>query len=452
MIQKATMLLEPRCRFLDNTTTTRWEPVSYRPFLSPNLPPLAWLLLALLFPLNAAAFNAETLFNRKVGSLYQVLVINQSTGEKSSIGSGFVAGEKNLLATNYHVVSSFVHKPETYSLEYLANDGRRGPLTIMDLDVPHDLAVLRADNELGTPLKTGPLPDKGAALFAMGNPHDLGMSLTDGTNNGVIPQSDDGRIHFSGSLNPGMSGGPTLDVQGRVIGVNVATAGNNISFIIPSRYLDQILERIAARNREPVTELLPYIGGQLKEQQTAYLQRLIEEEWPKTDFGKFQVPGELSHTIRCWDGSHPPKPNEKYRRLYTRCDNQNSIFLYDELDVGQIRYEYEWLESEELSAIAFHNLYQSEFTPHFRSEANKEDVTNFSCEIRFVTVGEKPWKVNLCRRDYIRYPELSDLILTAAMTGEERKGMIFNLYLTGTHYESALELVRNFLEGLAWKG
>jgi hypothetical protein len=409
------------------------------------------LLLALIFPLKATAFDTETLFNQKVGSLYQVLVINQSTGEKSSIGSGFVTGRPNLLATNYHVVSSFVHKPETYTLEYLSNDGERGPLTIMDVDVPHDLALLRADAALGKPLKTGPVPEKGAALFAMGNPHDLGMSLTDGTNNGVMPQSDDGRIHFSGSLNPGMSGGPALDVRGRVVGVNVATAGNNISFVIPSHYLDQILERIADRKQEPVTDLLPYIGEQLKVQQTNYLQQLTKEQWPTTDFGKFQVPGELSHTIRCWDGSQPPKPNEKYRRLYTRCDNQNEIFLYDQLDVGQLRYEYEWLESDELSATAFYNLYQSEFSARFRSKADKEDVTNFNCETRFVTIGDKPWKVNLCRRDYIRYPELSDLILTSAMTGEDRQGMVFNLYLTGTHYESGLELVRHFMETLAWK-
>ncbi len=438
---------------MDRRITTRWEQKSYRSFIS-NSPPLlaGLLLLASLLPLQATAFDTETLFNRKVGSLYQVLVINQSTGEKSSIGSGFVIGDKKLLATNYHVVSSFVHKPDTYTLEYLATDGSRGPLTIMDLDVPHDLAVLRADSDLGTPLRTGPVPEKGAPLFAMGNPHDLGMSLTDGTNNGVMPQSDDGRIHFSGSLNPGMSGGPTLDVHGRVIGINVATAGNNISFVIPSHYLDQILEQIGKRNREPVTDLLPYIGNQLKQQQTAYLKRLMEAQWPKTAFGKFQVPGELSNTIRCWDGSQPPKPNEKYRRLYTRCDNQNDIFLYDHLDVGQVRYEYEWLESEKLSATTFYNLYQSEFSPQFHSKADKEDVTNFHCETRFVTIGEKPWKVNLCRRDYIRYPELSDLILNAAMTGEPKQGMIFNLYLTGTHYESALELIRNFLEGLVWTG
>ena len=59
-----------------------------------------------------------------------------------------------------------------------------------------------------------------------------------------MKNSDDSNILFSGSLNPGMSGGPTLNEQGSVIGVNVATSGNEISFLVPAQYLAIILERL----------------------------------------------------------------------------------------------------------------------------------------------------------------------------------------------------------------
>jgi hypothetical protein len=409
------------------------------------------LLLLPASTLTAASLDAETLFNRKVGALYQVRVINKSTGEKSSIGSGFVFGRRDLVATNFHVISSYIHKPDTYTLEYLSGTGDNGPLTVLDVDVPHDLAILRADSELGQPMETGPVPEKGAPLYAMGNPHDLGMSLTDGTNNGVLPQSNDGRIHFSGSLNPGMSGGPTMDGNGLVIGINVATAGNNISFIIPSTYLDRIIEDIEARNFDPVSDLLGRISQQLQENQKNYLQHLADGEWRETNIGGYKVPGEISHTIRCWDASRPPKQNELYNRLFTHCQNQNEIFLYDSLDVGKIKYEYIWLDSEKLGPTTFYNLYQQQFVSRYSGQGGKQDVTNFKCETRFVQIGEKQWKVNLCRRDYLRYPELSDIVLTSAMTGEPNHGMIFNLYLTGTDYGSALVLTRRLMESFSWQ-
>ncbi len=411
----------------------------------------AILLLFLAPSLSAAPLDAETLFNRKVDALYQVRVINKSTGEKSSIGSGFVVGRNNLVASNFHVVSSFILKPDTYTLEYLSSSGERGALTVMDVDVPHDLAILQADRELGRPLKTGPVPEKGARLYAMGNPHDLGMSLTDGTNNGVLPQSNDGRIHFSGSLNPGMSGGPTMDGAGLVIGINVATAGNNISFIIPAHYLDQMLHDIKKRGFRPVDDLHLHISRQIRENQKAYLRHLIDGDWPQTNIGGFQVPGAISQTVRCWDASKPPKQNELFSRLFTHCRNQNEIFLYDRLEVGKINYEYIWLESEKLKPTTFYNLYQQQFVSRYSSPGNKQDLTNFQCETRFVQIGANQWKVNLCRRDYLRYPELSDLVLTSAMTGEPDRGMIFNMYLTGTDYDSALELIKRFLESFEWR-
>jgi S1-C subfamily serine protease len=410
---------------------------------------LPFLLLGL--PLDAAPLDAETLFNRNVGALYQVRVINKSTREKSSIGSGFIVGRKDLLATNFHVVSDFIHKPETYSLEYLSSSGEHGALTVLDVDVPHDLAILRAEKNLGQPMKTGAVPEKGAPLYAMGNPHDLGMSLTDGTNNGVLPQSNDGRIHFSGSLNPGMSGGPTMDSNGDVIGVNVATAGNNISFIIPARYLDSILKDIVARDFEPVDDLLNHINQQLQANQKQYLQHLAGGDWPETTIGRFKVPGEISHTVRCWDASKPPKPTDLFNRLFTHCQNQNEIFLYDNLEVGKVKFEYIWLDSDDLGPTAFYNLYQQRFVSRYSNHGSKQDVTNFKCQVRFLQIDEKQWKVNLCRRDYLRYPELSDMVLTAAMIGESDQGMIFNLYLTGTDFDSALILSKRFLESFTWQ-
>jgi serine protease Do len=90
----------------------------------------------------------------------------------------------------------------------------------------HDLAIVKSEEIHGsffalneTPLK------KGSRIFSLGNPLDLGMTIIEGTYSGDIEGSLYDKIHFSGSLNPGMSGGPTIDAKGACIGINVSTAG-----------------------------------------------------------------------------------------------------------------------------------------------------------------------------------------------------------------------------------
>lgn len=56
---------------------------------------------ALLSP-SYAITDTSIIYEEVEGSVYQIRVINDETGKKVSIGSGFVVGENNVLATNYH--------------------------------------------------------------------------------------------------------------------------------------------------------------------------------------------------------------------------------------------------------------------------------------------------------------------------------------------------------------
>ena len=114
------------------------------------------------------------------------------------------------------MVSQYALEPATYRLEYIAPDGTTGPLKLHAIDVANDLAVVQLDrtalpfftfDERAVQAATCP---KGERLFAMGNPLDLGFTIVEGTYNGLVDKSYNERIHFSGALNPGMSGGPTV--------------------------------------------------------------------------------------------------------------------------------------------------------------------------------------------------------------------------------------------------
>ena len=59
--------------------------------------------------------------------------------------------------------------------------------------------------------------------------------------------------------------------------------------------------------------------------------------------------------------------------------------------------------------------------------------------------------MTVCRRDYLNYAGLSDLLITGALVGHEQKGMLFNLDMTGVPFESGMQLFRRMLEEFKWQ-
>ena len=412
------------------------------------------LLLPVYFLLSTqvhAELNTANIYTNVEKSVYQIRVINKQTGKKSSIGSGFVVTRDNILATNYHVVSEFINDPDVFSLEFLSTSGATGPLELVDFDIVHDLAVVKAKKPMGVPLKISYLPKKGASLYSLGNPMDLGFTIVKGTNNGILTKDEDGNILFSGSLNPGMSGGPTLDESGNIIGINVATSGNDISFLVPAEYLTIVLDRLEQSSFKSVGDRFAHSSGQLRANSQKILNKMLSSKWGGTGIGSFIVPAKIDKSIRCWDASRTPKKDDLFRTYFTRCSNDDSIFLSSRLNVGSINYEYMWLETEKLSPARFYRRYEKVNSSVIGGHAGKRDVTNFSCHTDFTKIDTHDFKTSVCRRDYLKYKGLSDMLFTTAMVGEKDRGFLFNLDLTGTDPEVALTLFKRMLENFKWQ-
>lgn len=413
---------------------------------------LLLLFLTVSWSIQAQAeLNTANIYSNVEKSVYQIRVINKRTGKKSSIGSGFVVTKDNILATNYHVVSEYVNDPDVFSLEFLSTSGQTGSLELMDFDIVHDLAVVKAKQPMGVPLKISYVPKKGASLYSLGNPLDLGFTIVKGTNNGILTKDEDGNILFSGSLNPGMSGGPTLDENGNIIGINVATSGNDISFLVPAEYLQVVLERLEQSSFKAVDDRFAHSSAQLRANSQKILNKMLKNKWSQTGIGDFVVPAEVDKSIRCWDASRTPKKDDLFRTTFTRCSNEDTIFLSNRLNVGSINYEYMWLETEKLSPARFYRRYQKVNSSVIGGHAGKRDVTNFSCHTDFIKVSEQDFKTTVCRRDYLKYSGVSDMLFTTAMVGKKNKGFLFNLDLTGTDPKVALALFKQMLEGFKWQ-
>ncbi len=398
-----------------------------------------------------AVDRSSTLYSEVEKSIYQIRVVNRKTGHKRTIGSGFVVARPNVLATNYHVISAYANDPDAYQLDYLATNGDTGSLQLLDVDVLHDLAVLSATTPLGKPLQTALIPEKGAALYAFGNPLDLGFSVVPGTNNGILTNSEDNNILFSGNLNSGMSGGPTLDEKGSVVGVNVATAGNDVSFLVSVQYLNILLERLKLRDFAPGDDLHGAIVRQLHDNSLGFVQRLSSNEWETVRIGGFDVPSRMDKAISCWDGSRTNEERGLVSSISASCSNERDIYLDEKLSVGNMQYQYTWYETDSMIPPRFYRMYETQNSSGLDSTANKESVTDFNCHTGFVDVSGKDFKMTVCRRDYLRYTGLSDMLVTGAMVSEKRRGLLFELSLFGTDFNSASKLLKRMLGAFKWQ-
>jgi len=183
----------------------------------------------------------------------------EQKGLQNGIGTGIIVDEKGYILTNSHVVSDGTAKTIIIQL----TDGREVSGTVLWNDRNIDLAIVKieADN-----LKAAELGDSedvriGAYAAAIGNP--LGMAFDRTVTQGVISGLDrsitvtdgqsqltmDGLIQTDASINAGNSGGPLLNSEGQVIGINSAKAqsGEGLGFAIPINTAKPIVDEIKTK-------------------------------------------------------------------------------------------------------------------------------------------------------------------------------------------------------------
>jgi S1-C subfamily serine protease len=282
---------------------------------------------------------AEQLYKKYEDRVFQVQVIDLGTDKKTAIGSGFCFSPEGHIATNYHVISRAVMSPEKFRVEYLTARGQTGVLKILAFDVIHDLAVLKADDMLEEflPLGHSDLAN-GAKIYSLGNPHDLGMTIVDGIYNGLMEQSMYQKILFSGSLNSGMSGGPALNAKGWVIGVNVATAGNQISFLVPVEFLISLYDDVLANRIPDQSQWIAVINDQLRANQAVIADKLTESDWDQKSIGFVTVPAEMHPSVKCWGETQEPRDTVVHESSFLQCATDDWIYVDDALRTGRIFY------------------------------------------------------------------------------------------------------------------
>lgn len=184
----------------------------------------------------------------------------QQKGIQSGIGTGIIVDEKGYILTNSHVVNDGNAKEIIIQL----SDGKEVEGSVLWYDKSIDLAIVKVGANGGlTAAELGNSDDVkiGSYAAAIGNP--LGMafdrSVTQGVISGLnrtITVSDgqsqlamEGLMQTDASINSGNSGGPLLNSEGQVIGINSAKAqsGEGLGFAIPINTAKPIVDEIKAK-------------------------------------------------------------------------------------------------------------------------------------------------------------------------------------------------------------
>jgi S1-C subfamily serine protease len=159
-------------------------------------------------------------------------LVNISNGRRGD-GAGTIWHPDGLILTNAHVVR--LHSPRV-----TLPDGRTLPARLLAHDSNLDLAALAVDAqglpaiELGDSQQLQP----GQWVLAMGHPWGVAGAATAGVVIGLGPSLEmamPGRelIHVGLHLRPGHSGGPLVDIAGRLVGVNTMMAGPDVGLAVP---------------------------------------------------------------------------------------------------------------------------------------------------------------------------------------------------------------------------
>ena len=409
----------------------------------------------------------QRIYERTRPQLLQVRTLLKTQDSQSSVGSGFFVDDAGHLITNYHVVSQFALQPSRYRLVYATVDGRQGALELLAFDVVHDLALLRPVDP--APLagrgfvalrpETEPLP-RGARIYALGNPLDVGFAVAEGNFNGPAERSFLETLFFGGSLSGGMSGGPALDDQGRLVGVNVAARrdGEQVSFLVPAAPVRRLLER--GRAAPPIgTPAWSEITRQLLGHEARLTQAFIAQPWRHAGHPRYAIPVPQETFMRCW-GRGSPQAVRGLQFERSDCEMDSRIFVNGAMLSGYLTVRHEAYDGSKLGALRFAERYNASFRNEFMGRDDRQRTAP-RCVERQVSSGRAgagagpqaaplPLKAVICLRAYKKLEGLHDLAVLVATLDGTQQGVQGRLDAYGVSAANAQKLAQHYLDGYAW--
>ena len=228
-------------------------------------------------PASAALYDestVNTIYTNASPAVVEIEVTEQAAGvygqsySEEGQGSGFLidnTGYQGYIVTNNHVVDGASSVSVTFA------NGNTATANVVGTDSADDLALIKVDPSAVASITPLHLSNSdtvkiGQMAIAIGSPFGLQNTVTVGVISGLDRTLNSSSSNLTGllqtdaSLNPGNSGGPLLDSEGNVVGVNTAieaaSGASNIGFAVPSNTVSRVLSSLQAGQ----TIVRPWLG------------------------------------------------------------------------------------------------------------------------------------------------------------------------------------------------
>lgn len=197
-----------------------------------------------------------------VVNIYSQQYIESSLDNKQhlqpiSLGSGIIMDNKGYILTNFHVIA------KADQILIALQDGRLFNASVVGSDLITDLTVLQIKGSNLPVIPQNPLyqPQVGDIVLAIGNPYNLGQTITQGiiSATGRNGMSSSGRQDFlqtDAAINKGNSGGALINSRGELVGINTSefyssdpSSSNGISFAVPYQLSQKIMKSLITHGR-----------------------------------------------------------------------------------------------------------------------------------------------------------------------------------------------------------
>lgn len=208
---------------------------------------LAIILILFISSIPVLAFDKEEL---SIISLYEkinpaIVCVDSHVSDGISCGTGCIIDKRGIILTSAHVIDVgknvvvTMFNGQDYNAKVIKRLGENKDIALLKIDVPIELKTVKFGNS--EKIKVG------QKVLAIGNPFGFNGTLTQG----IISRIDytKNRIQTDAAINPGSSGGPLLNRDGEIIGINQAiyNPDNNISnigigFAIPINLVKEYLK------------------------------------------------------------------------------------------------------------------------------------------------------------------------------------------------------------------
>ena len=189
-----------------------------------------------------------------------LIVISNSSGEETALGSGFLVSSEGEIVTNYHVIK------DAHSAIVKLSNGAFFPVSgVLASSAEKDLAIIKVNGKNLPFLTLGDIDklNAGEHVVAVGSPLGLEGTVSDGVVSAIRDVDGKKWIQTTAPVSHGNSGGPLLDMSNHVVGVITMgvnpAVGQNLNFAVPSSEVTALL--ITARQQTKPLESIASKSG-----------------------------------------------------------------------------------------------------------------------------------------------------------------------------------------------